>query len=261
MVKVLKVVVSLLLCCVAASAVPQQFMPQILMSSTGCTVPAASSLWYGDNPSNLCGTASPGTTCTNGATMWHWIDSNGGNNAVQYNASDDPIYTTGAVNGHAALAFATASTTRLLLTSSIPTTANQLSFYAVVKITSFGANFYILGNPSGNANLRWGITTAQHQFMSWGSTSIIGTATLSLNTWYTLGFTGSLGGTMNLYVISGGSQTVDATGTQTGTVTTAATGFGANNSTFGSAQIAEIGQFNSVGLPGVPCWSQKQYGI
>lgn len=216
-------------------------------ASAAPATPVADHRWQVNYASNTCGS---GVACTNGAGINTLVDQGtvGGKNLSQATTAKQPIYTTGAVNGLAAGAWASASTQ--YVEAATPIGGSSFSGFAVFKLTSTGVNQAIFGNNITGSAVEWRINSSNHQELLAQNVASIctGTATFTTGTWYAIAFTyNSSTGACNLYTISGGTATSDGSATSAQTVTNGIADIGVGAATdYFNSMIAEAALSTSV---------------
>ena len=209
--------------------------------------------------------AACGGTCTTGSSVNPIADQVGSNDLTDAYGCDKPYYVASAVNSQPAIDFFQSSchTNNLSISTPIPTSVTTITLYAVVKIPP-GSGWYIVGQSSGG-QLSWRINGGKQELLVGGVGSIVtGSATIDSGAWETLACSyNSATGVGNLYTISGGIATLDATATNVVVISNALTNVG-NGSSANGTQMAELGYLNGISgttLSQIAAWSLYKYGI
>jgi hypothetical protein len=213
----------------------------------------------------------------NGAGMDTLVDTVVGNNAIQTSSSNRPIYTTSAINGLAALAFDGTTSEKQMAMLGTPTFAppeaytGSLTYYAVVEPGAIsGVYGYTIFGPSTQINtlhgISWAIFNGKQFLYSSNITSIgIGTVTLSTSTFSVIAVTYNMvSGAWTMYECSGGTCTVDNSGTTTTPSTTTQTddlGSSPSDGFYYNGLVAEYGYLDSASIAGIATYVQCQYNI
>jgi hypothetical protein len=222
------------------------------------------------NSSNYC--TSGTTACSNGLGLYKVQDSAGSDTATQSTGAQQPIYTTGQVNGLAAAVFTAASSENMGLASSIPYNWTIYSGFAVVKspVHTDGSNYGILGNSSSGAY--WGEFWSSYNSFTFkvsnGSASIY-TANSAFpdSTWVMVAFQWNVStGAYYIWRITGSAVTVLASGTQTATPSGA--GYQLNDigaygsSSWNNQAIAEVALYNgTISTSALQTYASCKYGF
>jgi hypothetical protein len=243
------------------------FFSQNKASSGSCTPPTMTYRWAAYNSLNTCGT---GVACTNGAAGRVSADLVSSNNATNTTGSNQPTYTTGAINGQPAWTFNGSTPNFFSFTTALPFQSwTTITIYAVVENTGTSGQF--LATSAHNTHLLgYGFNGSGNQaFGDVGIASLAsGTAVYSTSTWYTIVMqynTSTLAYT--LYKCSGGTCAADGSGTASSgfSFTSATDAMGADVNDGGaynfSGNVAEIGVLNGTSTAGIGAWSQCEYGI
>ena len=247
-------------------------------SAPTCTAPTASSFtsrWWGDNSANLCGTGH--TACASGNTsMYQATDGLASNQMQNGTTADQPIWTPGDINGHASMAF-NGTTMAFVATGSAygPTYTVTATFEILAAPSVYGT---VMDVSNGNGwPTQLGVINSSgvlHPVIFAGgpSTIVTGSATLALNTWYTIGWSYNSASSpypVAIYECSGGTCTTDIS-----TTTTATSGNGGAmymgtqggyylmqshiaEVDINSGTVLTMSQLTSV----IGAWSSCQYGV
>lgn len=227
-----------------------------------CTPPTETSRWpfYG-----------AGVTCLSGACT--------GQDSIRITAVPDvvgtnnlglgglarPFYFASGAGGFASLAsghFDGGSD--LALGTSIATAVTTISYWNTIQLNAMGISAGMLGGAPGALEFRIG--TTNHLELLISNIALIGSGTTTFATGkYTVGFTlNTTTGAWNLYKCSGGSCTVDGSGTYGAvTFTNPITSIGTANGTSDifNGLILESGYLNGISTAGWGTWSQCNAGI
>jgi hypothetical protein len=230
-----------------------------VFTAPSCTPPTMTYRWQVANSGILCGT---GIACTNGAGTFSLPSSATSNTASQGASGNQPIYTTGAINGLQAALFN--GTSQTLAFSNTFGTSGTMTLYAVIEPTSSGGGILGSATAGTNGSVEWAINGGGGQFFNSLNRAAIasGAATISTSHFSTLAMTYDFtSGVANLYICSGGTCTLDGTGTSTAQFFNATNSLGTTGIFFFSGYIAEWGYLNSVNTAGIATYSQCEYGI
>jgi hypothetical protein len=156
--------------------------------SASCTPPAGATYDYDvNNSGNYC--TSGTTACTNGLGIYELQDSIASNTATQATGANQPIYTTGAINGLPAAVFTAASIEYLQLGTQIPTTNQWQTAYIVFSVPTTANTMFIGGDYDDLLSTNAGNCYAGgFQAPIPGGGPYCSTSLIAANTWYAIGF-------------------------------------------------------------------------
>jgi hypothetical protein len=235
-----------------------------------CTPPTMTYRWQVADPGTLCGS---GVACTNGAGIQSIPSSATSNTASQSaGTGQQPVYTTGAINGLPAALFNGATNQRsLTIGSPIAVGSGTLTWYAVLEPTSAAsASLGIIGAPTqagGSGSFEWRITGSSNnqQTLSEQRAGIgLGTATIATSHFSAIVTTYNFStGAWALYTCASGTCTSDGSGTATATwgLTIRELGAASGDTAWFNGYIAEWGYLNSISTTGIASYVNCQYGI
>lgn len=231
----------------------------IASGTATCTPPTMTYRWPVYGAGNTC---NGGLACSNGLGIDTLVDVVGTNNATQATSGNRPIYTTGAINSLPAAAYN--GTTNVLSLGTALMAATTTYVALGIKIDTSSLHGAIFGGPSGGElELR---VNGTHQELLIENVAVIGTGTTTLTngSFMTLVATYNSGtGTWALYTCSGGTCTVDSSGTNIKTITAGMSNLGAapGSSEFYSSNIAEFEYASSITTAGIGAYSLCKFGI
>lgn len=224
-----------------------------------CTSPPTSFYhWPTYGSTNTC---AGGSACTNGAGMDKLVDVVAANNAVQSTSGNRPIYTTGQVNGLPANVYTAGGTQTLTFPTRLPDSGNLLTLYAVVKPNSGSGPFPLMGPSVGG--LEWRINSGHQELLLANISGIgVGTATISSSVYSMLvAQYNETTGAYAFYECSGGTCTLDASGTTLVSVTGPdSIGFSTGDGSFGGG-IADEGFINATTTTGIGAYALACFAI
>ena len=235
---------------------------RFVAGSSCSAISALTNQWIFWNAGNHCTNSS--TACSNTLGIYSVVDSVGGDTATQTTGANQPIYTTGSLNGYAAGIFTAANSQFMSLASALPTSWGTYSLYTVLKYPSGTGLQGILSTPGANGI--YFATENGHFVIAGQGYYPDSTSTLTAGTWYTLvGIAVPSAGTVAYYKCSGGSCVADGTATN-GTYTPAAApsiiGELYTGGDYYNGGFVEIGALNgAINLSQVAARSQSCYGI
>lgn len=231
---------------------------------TICTPPAGATYDYDvANALNYC--TSGTTACSNGLGIFHLVDSIAGNTAVQATGANQPIYTTGAINGLPAAVFTGSSSQALLMTTATPASNAYFSAYYVFELPSLS---YTIGAPTGRY-YQWMIfngggscSSGELRYVNAGACS---STFISANTWYAVGVQWQVStGLYSFHKYAGGSDVSEGSGTGN---TSAPIGTifdrigGSSDTSFTTSSIARVIYYNSTLPAGLATYTGCKYGL
>lgn len=188
-----------------------------------------------------------------------------GNNASQTTSGDLPTYgATCGPNSRPCLTF-NGTTDFITPTTAIPSGLTNLTFYAVINITTGSVYNAFFGSTSSQF-AEFAVTSGNvPQLAETGIAGAQGTQTISTGTWYTLIVTYANGTTTtSFYNASGGALNPQGSfggPAMTFPNPTADLGASRGDPSFFNGKIAEWGYTNSVNTAGIANWSSCHYGV